>query len=482
MTQTPPTNTNENRFTHLRVWFLDPFHPTTAELAIQIRVVAGLLLLFTVAAVIALFVTPNIPVTADALTLRGGAALVLLSLYLLTRAQKNAQTLDRIKPLLIAFLYLLLWVAIFRVDRVTAVMTIIWSFVVVQMLVAILSNVRWMILLGFCNNLALFTLLWIPDFLIVQEQQQELFATAVWIGLQITVMLMILIWQRTQNQVEQQKTLQNSLKQMEVANQVLLSANAMAQESVRVKTQFLATMSHELRTPLNAVMGYTSLMMQDYAEFPQNYHSSDHLKMLGSVRSNSERLLYLINDILNMAKIEAGQLQLMPEMLPTQRLLQDIRDACALFATEKQLEFTLTVDPSVPPDLYADRERLMQIFVNLVNNAIKFTESGFVRVTLSVDAILLKVEVADSGIGIPKEAHELVFEEFRQVDRGARRKYSGTGLGLAIVKRLTELMRGSIKLESDEGQGTTISVWLDVLPPATSAETIRKPRKLVVPR
>jgi signal transduction histidine kinase len=223
----------------------------------------------------------------------------------------------------------------------------------------------------------------------------------------------------------------------------------------RHKSEFLANMSHELRTPLNAVLGYAELIQDGiYGEV-----SAKMQGVLERVQQNGRHLLGLINDVLDLSKIEAGQLTLSPVDYSLRELVLDVVSATEALAAEKKL--TLEVD--VPPDLprgRGDERRITQVLLNLVSNAIKFTEAGVVSIRAKVEDGSFLVAVSDTGVGIAPEDRERIFQEFQQVDSSSTRRKGGTGLGLAIAKRIVELHGGRIWVESMPGQGSTFAFTL----------------------
>jgi PAS domain S-box-containing protein len=237
------------------------------------------------------------------------------------------------------------------------------------------------------------------------------------------------------------------------AAETLRQAKEAAEEASRAKSSFLANMSHELRTPLNAIIGFTRLVMRRAKEALPVKQFENLEKILAS----SEHLLSLINSILDLAKVEAGRM----EVKPSEFALAPVLDLC-LRTVEPLIKnegVRLVRDVANPPALLrTDEEKLRQILINLLSNAIKFTEAG--SVTLRVRAVGAHIEfaVADTGIGIPAEALSAIFEEFHQVDNSATRSHSGTGLGLAISHRLARLLGGRIEVESREGQGSTFTL------------------------
>jgi signal transduction histidine kinase len=223
----------------------------------------------------------------------------------------------------------------------------------------------------------------------------------------------------------------------------------------RHKSEFLANMSHELRTPLNAVLGYAELIQDGiYGEVPQKMQD-----VLERIQQNGRHLLGLINDVLDLSKIEAGQLTLSPVDYSLRELVLDVVSATEALAAEKRLALEVDVPPDLPHGR-GDERRLTQVLMNLVSNAIKFTEAGSVSIRAKVQDGSFFVAVSDTGVGIAPEDRERIFEEFQQVDTSSTRKKGGTGLGLAIAKRIVELHGGRIWVDSIPGQGSTFAFTL----------------------
>lgn len=240
----------------------------------------------------------------------------------------------------------------------------------------------------------------------------------------------------------------------------LQALNLQIEAASTAKSQFLANMSHEFRTPLNAIIGFTEVL-QDQIPGPLN---AEQIEYLGDVHNAGQLLLRLINDVLDLAKVEAGRLELFYEIFP---IAQTVREAVTALrgAVEKK---GITLHLNLPPDLgliSADQIRLKQILFNLLSNAVKFTDHGGVTITAEIEDGQLHLAIADTGIGIRAEDMPRIFVEFSQVDASHARRHEGTGLGLALSKRLVEAHGGRIWLESQFGTGSVFHVLLPLAPP-----------------
>lgn len=237
----------------------------------------------------------------------------------------------------------------------------------------------------------------------------------------------------------------------------LAEARHKADAATRLKTEFLATMSHELRTPLNAVIGYTDIMLQ---EIDAPIHPQ-HRNYLERTMLNAENLLNLINDVLDVAKIEAGRVELQRRPMQPIALLGQIMLQMGGLAEKKALQLDGHATERMPRIILGDYSRTLQILINLVGNAIKFTDSGLIDIILDrPDQDYWSLTVRDTGVGIPEGMHDFIFDEFRQVDMSSSRRAGGTGLGLAIVRKLVLLANGRIELKSEPGVGSVFTVYL----------------------
>jgi two-component system, cell cycle sensor histidine kinase PleC len=225
-------------------------------------------------------------------------------------------------------------------------------------------------------------------------------------------------------------------------------------------------MSHELRTPINVILGYTSLMRERiYGELTQQQDQA-----LAKTYDTSQHLLELINDILDLSKIEAGKMPLHPERVRLDELIGELSETLQPLVRSKGLAYVAEVADDLP-DLRTDRTKLKQVLLNLLSNAVKFTQDGGVRVAVSTlegegeggGRTGVRIVVADTGIGIPAEHLDAIFEDFRQLDQSHTREYGGTGLGLSITRKLLSLLGGTVTVESDYGIGTRFTIELSDL-------------------
>ena len=247
------------------------------------------------------------------------------------------------------------------------------------------------------------------------------------------------------------------LVQLEKTVADLQIATRIANENARLKSEFLATMSHELRTPMNAIEGFTSIMLSGMGGVEYNAKTSRYIER---VNANSKRLLALINDFLDLSRIESGRLELAEMPFSPRRLAESWQEEIGVLAQNKNLQLEVEIAPEVPETVYGDEEAVSKVALNLLGNAIKFTESGSVSLKLESDDENWRIVVSDTGIGIPFHAREFIFEEFRQVDQSSKRIYGGTGLGLAISQRFVRSMGGTITVQSEVGQGSVFTVTL----------------------
>jgi PAS domain S-box-containing protein len=254
----------------------------------------------------------------------------------------------------------------------------------------------------------------------------------------------------------------------------LCQAKESAEAANRAKSEFLANMSHEIRTPMNAVIGFSDILASKITD-------KKHKSYLNSIQTGGKTLLTLINDILDLSKIEAGRLDIQYEPVNPQQIFTELQQIFSLKIAEKHLELIVEIDENLPSALFLDETRLRQVLLNLIGNAIKFTDNGYIKLCANKiytgddhSKVNLIMAVEDSGIGIPVNQQTLIFESFRQQDGQSTRQYGGTGLGLAITKRFVEMMNGHIFVESNLGKGSRFEIVLhDVKVAATLSNTMR---------
>lgn len=251
-------------------------------------------------------------------------------------------------------------------------------------------------------------------------------------------------------------------RETERATARLIEARAEAEAASRAKSEFLAKMSHEIRTPMNGVLGMAEMLKRSDL-------TKDQLLYADTIMASGKSLLTIINDILDFSKIEAGRLELRNEAFSVKELIEQTRTLFAASAKERRLELSVHYDSPLPEYVCGDADRIRQIMVNLVGNALKFTNEGFVKVCVSADVqpdAKLKFDVVDSGVGIPADRLESIFESFEQVEMATTRRFDGTGLGLTISKQLARAMGGDITVTSVPGEGSTFTFSV-ILPVAT---------------
>lgn len=251
------------------------------------------------------------------------------------------------------------------------------------------------------------------------------------------------------------KVAEQSLKEANTAVRELMQTRKELEELMKVKEQFLANMSHEIRTPMNAIVGFTSLLLKSKL-------SSEQRQYINAVKISGENLLVIINDILDFSKIQSGKLVFEQIEFRLSQVISTLTELMLPKSIEKNIQLLTKIDKKIPDNLIGDPTRLNQIFLNLVGNAIKFTEIGEVKISVDLinetdDGVELKFSVSDTGIGIPKNKLSSVFEGFTQASNETTRKYGGTGLGLTIVKQFIEMQGGTITVDSEEGKGSTFS-------------------------
>lgn len=262
---------------------------------------------------------------------------------------------------------------------------------------------------------------------------------------------------------EKRQQLQLSLKRSEIlsenlqaTNQELETAKSAAEDAKNFRGQFLANMSHELRTPLNAIIGFSETMLQFPIMYDDEPLPNAYERDLSQIYSSGRQLLFVINDILDLAKVDAGKLEVHLQAVDPTPIVNAVMSTTKGLLGNKPV--LLEKDAPEPlPKVWADETRLRQVLLNLYSNAAKYTDEGSIKITVHVAGDMLQFDVKDTGLGIPENFHQFLFKEFQQASSGGRDPRSGSGLGLAISKQLVTLMSGDIWMESEVGKGSTFS-------------------------
>lgn len=276
------------------------------------------------------------------------------------------------------------------------------------------------------------------------------------VALNAVIIALILIFALHRGRIEADRR-----RELMQINHELATAVQEAQRANRLKSEFLATMSHELRTPLNSMIGYGQLLLLGLS----GDLDEDVLYQISRIQANSKRLLAMINDILDISRIEAKRLEINHEPFAVRQLVKELLSAAKSMGDDKKLNFSVMVHENVPTEIVADVELVRRIAINLLSNAHKFTHDGSIclEVGISDAASEWYIRVTDTGIGIAPEAIGMIFDRFRQVDGSFQRAQGGAGLGLAIVKQYTAEMGGHIEVSSDPGRGSMFTVYLPLI-------------------
>jgi len=263
--------------------------------------------------------------------------------------------------------------------------------------------------------------------------------------------------------IEELKAVMVSKNALETINEKLVEEKEKSEQLAMARDEFLSSMSHEIRTPLNGILGFTDLLLGNPSLDPECKKHLDYIKMSGDI------LLVIINDILDLARIESGQIVLHEKPFNLPQLTKLIHDTFLIKTMEKEIDFKISIDENVPLDLIGDSTRVSQILFNLISNAVKFTPvKGKIKLKVRLNKkeegnYFIEMSVKDTGIGIPSEKLDTIFEPFIQVSNDTARKYGGTGLGLAIIKKIANMMNGKIKVKSVLEVGTKFAVTIPFL-------------------
>jgi Amt family ammonium transporter len=260
-----------------------------------------------------------------------------------------------------------------------------------------------------------------------------------------------------------ERSLRSTLALSSLAKREMNQVKRQAETAARAKGEFLANMSHEIRTPMTAIVGYTDLMLEegDISQAPPS-----RIEYLQAVKRNGQHLMRILDDILDLSKIEAGKIEVERIAVTPKEIVDDVVGVMRQTAVNKGIGFDISYEGLIPTQVVTDPTRLRQILMNLVGNAIKFTDEGGVRIVIQMGGLdterpMLRFDVSDTGVGLTPEARERIFEAFSQADASTTRKFGGTGLGLAISKKLADLLGGNLEVTSIENQGSTFLLTID---------------------
>ncbi|MFQ3573276.1 MAG: response regulator [Thermodesulfovibrionales bacterium] len=276
-----------------------------------------------------------------------------------------------------------------------------------------------------------------------------------------------------ENTLEKNKELEHTVKELQKAQKDLIDAKELADTANRHKSEFLATMSHEIRTPMNVIIGISQILLDSDISDENKQHVS-------ILKSSAESLLSILNDILDISKIESGVAEVEDISFNIKSLIEDLKNFFGIAANQKGLDIKTYISDDVSDFIISDYMKVKQILWNLLSNAIKFTEKGHIEVrlerapypSLSSEVVHLRFSISDTGIGIPAKKKSHIFESFTQIDSSTTRKYGGTGLGLAICKGLVNILGGSIDVDSEVGKGSTFYFTIPVKIPYTEPQKI----------
>lgn len=260
------------------------------------------------------------------------------------------------------------------------------------------------------------------------------------------------------------KSFNKMAESIELYAEDLDTAKTAAEKASEVRLEFLAKMSHEIRTPLNAIIGFSDILAEDIEE-------PEHKKSIDIVVNSGKHLLGLVNEVLDIAKLENNQMEIESQPFSIRELIGDLRKMFHLATEEKGTEISYEIDVKVPLIFVGDAYRIRQILINLISNAVKFTENGYIEILLHMEGQVLCIDISDTGIGIPEEKQSQIFEAYTQSDVSVASAYGGTGLGLAITKKLIEMMGGQVSLTSKVNKGSTFTVRLTLEQLRMEAET-----------